>query len=147
MSTEPDLPPSCGQSNRPVFFVRGLDPRVSILDGHSANPVPLGQLALNGPSTQVEPGHLPVRGDLAHIALAGLYFVPHYAAPMPHRAKADGAVLHCAPEHGSQAVSILASGEGFDVLDINGAWAWGQVGTGGLVGYIAIAELEVTEEQ
>jgi len=42
-------------------------------------------LAMTGPSVTADPGCLPVRGDLAHIKLAGLCFVPHYAVPMPHR--------------------------------------------------------------
>lgn len=106
--------------------------------------VPRGLLALTGPSVQAEEGHLPVRGDLAHIKLAGRYFVPHYAAPMPHAARAEGAVLRAAPSAAAEEISALDGGAQFNVLDIAGGWAWGQLGDDGLVGYVALDELEAT---
>ena len=98
-------------------------------------------LALSGPSTVVEPGRLPVRGDLAHIKLAGRCFVPHYAVPMPHRAKAD-ATLVAQGRADAEVIAHLPEGTVFDVLDIAGAWTWGQVEGDGLVGYVALASLE-----
>ena len=55
--------------------------------------MPEGTYALSGPGVTAEAGHLPVRGDLAHIKLAGRYFVPHYAVPLPHAIAAAGAIL------------------------------------------------------
>ncbi len=107
--------------------------------------VPQGLLALTGPSAVVEEGHLPVRGDLAHIRLAGRYFVPHYAAPMPHAVKASGATLRKAAKADADAIRTLPQGARFDVLDIAGDWAWGQYGEDGPVGYIALNEIEVPE--
>ncbi|WP_313958525.1 SH3 domain-containing protein [Novosphingobium sp. 9] len=101
-----------------------------------------GMLAMTGPSVSVEPGHLPVRGDLAHIRLAGRYFVPHYAVPMPHSARA-GAVLRAAGHADGETICTLDEGATFEVLDIAGAWAWGQLGADGPVGYVALGELEV----
>ena len=43
---------------------------------------PQGPFALSGPVPRPAPG-LPLRGDVAHIGLAGKYFVPHYAVPQP----------------------------------------------------------------
>ena len=100
-----------------------------------------GYLALSGPSIATDPSRLALRGDLAHIKLAGRCFVPHYAAPMLHRTKA-GAVLVSHPRAGADVIARLPQGTVFEVLDIAGAWTWGQVADDGLVGYIALAELE-----
>ncbi|SFF74494.1 hypothetical protein SAMN05518801_101172 [Novosphingobium sp. CF614] len=100
-----------------------------------------GMLAMTGPSVKADPGCLPVRGDLAHIKLAGLYFVPHYAVPMPHAIKA-GAVLRVAARGDGEAIMDLPEGDTFNVLDIAGAWTWGQLGEDGPVGYVALGQLE-----
>ena len=87
-----------------------------------------------------------MRGDLAHIRLAGRYFVPHYAVPMPRAAAAGGATLRIAGKIDAEIVCSLGAGETFDVLDISGGWAWGQIGEDGFVGYIALDELEGAEQ-
>ncbi|WP_347812979.1 SH3 domain-containing protein [Novosphingobium sp. PhB165] len=84
-----------------------------------------------------DPGCLPVRGDLAHIKLAGRCFVPHYAVPMPHRIAA-GAVLRATGRDDADAIRDLPEGETFNVLDIAGSWAWGQLGEDGQVGYVSL---------
>ena len=72
------------------------------------------------------PGRVPLRGDLAHIALAGRYFVPHYAVPQPRTVVPGGAPLLAAPRDGVRgARATLLAGDSFDVLDIAGGWAWG----------------------
>lgn len=98
-------------------------------------------LAMTGPSVHADPGCLPVRGDLAHIKLAGLYFVPHYAAPLPRVLKAN-AVLRSAGRADGNAIMDLPVDQTFNVLDIAGAWAWGQLGEDGPVGYVALDQLE-----
>jgi hypothetical protein len=98
--------------------------------------------SLSGPSVTAEAGHLPVRGDLAHIKLAGRYFVPHYAVPMPRAVIPAGAVLRLAAKPDAPEMERLPPGATFDVLDIAGDWAWGQYGEDGPVGYIGLAELE-----
>ncbi|MCJ2186949.1 SH3 domain-containing protein [Novosphingobium beihaiensis] len=100
-----------------------------------------GMLAMTGPSVSADPGCLPVRGDLAHIKLAGHYFVPHYAVPMPHTIKA-GAVLRAAALPEGEAIIDLPQGGVFNVLDIAGSWAWGQLGEDGQVGYVLLDQLE-----
>jgi len=104
-----------------------------------------GMLAMTGPSVKADPGCLPVRGDLAHIKLAGLYFVPHYAVPMPHRVL-DGAVLRTNGNAAADAIMDLPAGETFNVLDIAGAWSWGQLGENGPVGYVALDQIAATGE-
>lgn len=100
-----------------------------------------GVLAMTGPSIAADPGCLPVRGDLAHIKLAGTYFVPHYAVPMPHAIR-QGAVLRAAGRADADVVAPLPAGKIFNVLDIAGAWTWGQLGDDGRVGYVATEHLE-----
>jgi hypothetical protein len=108
----------------------------------TAPPIPSGQLALSGPAEKLDSGHWPVRGDLAHIRLAGRCFVPHYAVPMPHVVKAGGAALLAANKADGEVREDLAEGAVFNVLDIAGGWAWGQVGEDGFVGYLPMSVLE-----
>lgn len=96
---------------------------------------------MRGPMRITDPTHTPVRGDLADIRLAGRYFVPHYAVAMAHRV-APGAVLRKAAKVDAEPVEALDGGAPFNVLDIAGGWAWGQVGDAGLVGYLPMEALE-----
>ena len=109
----------------------------------AADPAALGaSFSLTGPVPALAPGHVPVRGDLAHIAMAGKWFVPHYAVPMPHGVRVGGAPLK-ATAAGSDVLAQLAAGARFDVLEIAGGWCWGQAGEGGFVGYVALDKLDV----
>lgn len=103
--------------------------------------VPQGLLALTGPSVQAEEGHLPVRGDLAHIKLAGRYFVPHYVVPLQRMAGDMGATIHADPSDDSDIIDGLAPGQRFDLLDSTSEWAWGCLSLEGPVGYVRIEEL------
>jgi hypothetical protein len=94
--------------------------------------------ALSGPAAKPDSARVPVRGDVAHIRLAGKVFVPHYVLPMPHRARAEVAIL-AVP--GGEPLGKLCAGGQFDVLDLAGNHAWGEV-PGGMVGYIAADQLE-----
>jgi hypothetical protein len=98
--------------------------------------VPGQQLTLSGPSENLDAAHWPVRGDLAHIRLAGRCFVPHYAVPMPHVVKAPGATLRQQGDAQAEVLAQLLAGDGFDVLDMSGGWCWGQVADDGFVGYV-----------
>ena len=111
------------------------------------DPAALGaSFSLTGPSPALVPGHVPVRGDLAHIAMAGKWFVPHYAEPMPHVVCNGGAPL-LKSANGTEVLENLATGARFDVLEIAGGWCWGQIsnaaGEGGFVGYVAAGNLDV----
>lgn len=96
--------------------------------------------ALTRPSEAFDPLRRPVRGDLAHIRCAGRIFVPHYAVPMPHRVIAQTHLLRAGRDDG-EALAALAPGTAFNVLDMAGGWAWGQVDDDGLVGYVPQAAL------
>ena len=102
--------------------------------------IPSGQLTLSGPSEKLDAAYWPVRGDLAHIRLAGRCFVPHYAVPMPRPVR-DGAPLRSAPRRDAEILATIVDENVFNVLDIAGDWAWGQLGDDGLVGYVALDQL------
>jgi hypothetical protein len=97
--------------------------------------------ALSGPSAKLDAEHLPVRGDLAHIRLAGKVFVPHYVVPMAHLVNGSGATLLRLNKADAEVMAQLPTGTLFNVLDTAGIWAWGQVGEDGLVGYVLAESL------
>jgi len=104
--------------------------------------MPQGPFALTGPAPKVDPSTLPLRGDLAHIALAGRYFVPHYAVPQPRTVMPGGAALMTAAgEDGTEIVTMM-EGDSFEVLDVTGGWAWGCLSVKGPVGYVHVDRLE-----
>ncbi len=121
-------------ANRPVFA----------FEGHhlTASAIPSGQLSLSGPSVKLDAAHWPVRGDLAHVRLAGQVFVPHYAVPMERSVVPCGAKLYALNSKDAEVRQMLGGGTLFNVLDITGGWAWGQVGEDGFVGYLPIEALE-----
>jgi hypothetical protein len=121
-------------SNRPAFRFSGQSHLSDVI-------IPAGQLALSGPSKQLDAAHWPVRGDLAHIRLAGICFVPHYAVPIPHAVANGAAVLRASANDTAEAMGELAAGTLFNVLDMAGGWAWGQVEEDGLVGYLPLSAL------
>jgi hypothetical protein len=122
-------------ANRPLF-------QFGDMTNLTASPIPTGQLSLSGPAEKLDAAHWPVRGDLAHIRLAGRCFVPHYAVPMPQWVRAPGADLLAANKADAEVRETLAGGTEFNVLDITGGWAWGQVGEDGFVGYLPMDRLE-----
>ncbi len=137
------LPGGPHAANRAAFQFGGSD-RLTLAAHHSgtALAIPAGQLSLSGPAEVLDAARWPVRGDLAHIDLAGRCFVPHYAVPMLHRVRADAAPLRRAPKDGAEELILLPKGAPFDVLDIAGSWCWGQAGKDGFVGYIRHSDLE-----
>ena len=83
-----------------------------------------------------------MRGDLAHVALAGRFFVPHYALPQPRAIMPGGAALHAAPDSRSPVMCNVMEGESFELLDITGHWAWGCLSAEGPTGYVHADRLE-----
>lgn len=103
--------------------------------------VPEGSLRLAGPVARPAPGTLPLRGDLAHIALAGRYLAAHYVIPQPRAVGASGAQMFLAARADSDVVSELAGGATIEVLDVAGAWAWASLGPDGPSGYVPLPAL------
>ena len=103
--------------------------------------VPASDLTLSGPVDRPAPGTLPLRGDLAHIALAGHYLAAHYVIPEPRHIATGGATLTLAPRDDAEIVTTLDGGSEFELLDIGGDWCWGCVGPKGPSGYIRASSL------
>ena len=97
--------------------------------------------ALDGVSRSYDARTHAIRPDLADVALASLYFAPHYAAPVPRGVIAPSVFLRSAPERTSGAVSELLRGETFNMLDARGGWAWGYCGHDHYVGYVPMDAL------
>ena len=121
-------------ANRPLF-------QFGETETLTATSIPIGQLSLTGPAEKLDTAHWPVRGDLAHIRLAGRCFVPHYAVPMERTVVPAGATLFALNSEDAEVRDVLGAGSLFNVLDISGDWAWGQVGDDGCVGYVPLAAL------
>jgi hypothetical protein len=130
-----NLIPGGAAANRPIFAFGGNTEL-------TAAAIPTGQLSLSGPAEKLDAAHWPVRGDLAHIRLAGRCFVPHYAVPMERLVVAGGAKLMALNSADAEVREQLAGGTLFNVLDVTGGWAWGQVGEDGFVGYLPVEALE-----
>lgn len=137
------LPDDAHAANRPAFLLRG-HPELTVEAMPLSTDLPTGPLQLARPADRSDKPHLPVRGDLAHIGLAGKYFVPHYAVPMAHSVKAD-TVLCAAGKPDAADLRPISAGEVFDVLDIAGGWAWGQAQSDLLVGYVEMSQLEAVK--
>jgi hypothetical protein len=101
-----------------------------------------GPFALAGPAARPDEHKVPLRGDLAHIGLAGQYFVPHYAVPQPRTVLPGGAPLLAGTEPGAEELCALMEGDSFEVLDVAGGWAWGCLSLEGPVGYVRLDRLE-----
>lgn len=103
--------------------------------------LPKGLLALDGPIARPAPGTLPIRGDLAHIALARRYLVAHYVVPQVYRIGPADAELKLTANPQSTTVAMLPAGSALEILDHAGAWSWGCVGPEGPTGYVLTAQL------
>lgn len=93
-------------------------------------------LALTGPVEWPEKGTLPLRRDLAHIALASRFLVAHYAIPsIMHIGDTPSALLRST--NGDEDVLLtLEPGAPFEALDVTNTWVWGCVGPDGPSGYV-----------
>jgi hypothetical protein len=112
-----------------------------LMSDASAYSVPDGPLRLAGPVVRPEPGTLPLRGDLAHMALAGRYLAAHYVIPQLRQIGSEAVEMHLAGRDDSDVVTELVPGTGVEVLDIAGEWAWICLGESGPSGYIRISQL------
>ncbi|MEP5937162.1 MAG: hypothetical protein ABJ239_02440 [Erythrobacter sp.] len=106
------------------------------MSGDATYTVPTGPLRLAGPVVRPAPGTLPLRGDLAHIALAGRHLAAHYVIPYIYTVGPQAAALHLTQESDSEIVTHLEADSAFEVLDFSGDWAWGCLGPDGPSGYV-----------
>jgi hypothetical protein len=122
-----------------VFGWNDVNENKGTLNGKSAC---LGPFALAAKAEKPDPRRVPLRGELAHVGLAGRYFVPHYVVPQPKVVGDCGANLRAGPSEDSEIVYDLSPLQHFELLDVEGGWAWGCLGLEGPVGYVRIEELE-----
>ena len=88
-----------------------------------------------------------MRGDIADLALAATIFAPHYARPDVEHVVADAVMVRAAGRDDAEAVSQLAHGEGFAVLDVAGGWAWGYCLHDHYVGYVPATSLGTAQSR
>ncbi|MBK5263772.1 MAG: C40 family peptidase [Alphaproteobacteria bacterium] len=101
------------------------------------------RFTLTGRSIALDRRINAIRGDLADIALAGRYFVPHYSCPQGFSVTAPRTAIRIKGDAASTAVSELLHGETFQAIDIAGGWAWGYSAHDNYVGYVRADQLGV----
>lgn len=99
-------------------------------------PVPTGDLGLKGPVEKPAPGTIPLRGDLAHMALAGVHLAVHYVIPYVRIVGPDGVDVMENTRDDSPVVTHFEAGTEIEVLDVAGDWVWGCLGPEGPSGYM-----------
>ena len=108
--------------------------------------LPTGIVGLSGPVKKPAPGTLPLRGDLAHVALAGHYLAAHYVIPMARQLASGDATLKLMPRDDADEGATLPGHSAVELLDCEGDWAWITVGPEGPSGYVrmnALAKADV----
>ena len=103
--------------------------------------LPTGIIGLTGPIEKPAPGTLPIRGDLAHIALAHRYLAAHYVIPEMRNVGASGAQFLLQPRDNADSGASLEPGSSLEVLDVAGDWIWGCCGPEGPSGYLRSSTL------
>ena len=98
--------------------------------------VPEGALGLKGPVEKPAPGTLALRGDLAHIALAGKHLAAHYVIPHVRTIGEGGADVMENTRDDSPIITRFEAGTEIEVLDVAGEWIWGCLGPEGPSGYM-----------
>lgn len=106
------------------------------MSGAGTYEVPEGPLCLSGPLARPEPGALPLRGDLAHIALAGTHLAAHYVVPTPAEIGLADAPMYLQQRDDSKVMQTLSAGTKIEILDVAGNWVWCCLGPKGPAGYI-----------
>ncbi|WP_379922276.1 hypothetical protein [Erythrobacter sp. R86502] len=107
--------------------------------------VPAGVLGLKGPVEKPAPGTLPLRGDLAHMALAETHLAAHYVIPHHRTVGAAGVGLRLSPRDDAEVFTTLAARSRFELLDVAGDWVWGCPSPSGPTGWCRASELAPEE--
>ncbi|WP_324828216.1 hypothetical protein [Qipengyuania zhejiangensis] len=111
------------------------------MTGPASYSLPEGIVGLKGPVDRPAPGTLPLRGDLAHIALAGRYLAAHYVIPQIRSIGSTGVVMKLAMRDDADDGASLDAGEPIELLDVAGNWAWITRGPDGPSGYVKLDTL------
>ena len=97
--------------------------------------LPTGIVGLKGPVIKPAPGTLPLRGDLAHIALANGYLAAHYVIPIKRTLADRDVTLKLTSRSDADEGATLAAGSDVELLDCEGDWVWLTTGPEGPSGY------------
>lgn len=88
-----------------------------------------------------DPRVTPLRDGIASSALEGLVRAEVYLDPKTMSCAVPAAGIHRAPDAGSEQMDQLLFGEGFEVIEEEGGFFWGQARRDGYVGFVAAAAL------
>jgi hypothetical protein len=113
----------------------------TLADGSAASLLERKRVRLDGVSRRYDARVRAIRPDLADVALADLYFAPHYSAPVVRSCVTASAIVRGGTDPDSSAVTELLHGEAFHLLDSRSGWAWGYCGHDHYVGYLPLAAL------
>ncbi|MDJ0979886.1 MAG: hypothetical protein QNI87_15275 [Erythrobacter sp.] len=113
-------------------------------DTASQYTLPSGDLGLKGPVEKPAPGTLPLRGDLAHIALAGTHLAAHYVIPGRASVRAERTNMRYLARDDADVNVVLKKGHALEVLDIGKDWVWCCLGPEGPSGYVHTDCLDLT---
>ena len=105
--------------------------------------VPSGELGLKRAVTRPAPGTLPLRGDLAHIALADRYLAAHYVVPIAATVGAQSTAFRLQPREDAELGAPLDAGQPIELLDLLGDWCWAAIGPEGPSGYLERKMIEI----
>ncbi len=103
--------------------------------------LPTGIVGLKGPISKPAPGTLPLRGDLAHIALANGYLAAHYVIPLKRTLADRDVTLKLNSRDDAEEGATLTAGSTVELLDCEGDWVWITAGPEGPSGYTRSAAL------
>ena len=98
--------------------------------------LPTGIVGLKGPVKKPAPGTLPLRGDLAHVALAESFLSAHYVIPQDRVIGDADVVLKTAMRDDADEGATFAAGSAVELLDEAGDWLWITRGPEGPSGYV-----------
>jgi len=108
--------------------------------------LPDGIVGLTGAVERPEPGTLPLRADLAHIALAHRFLAVHYVIPQIRMIGPEDTPLMLAPREDSEVLVTLPAGTAIEALDCSGAWCWVCRGPEGPSGYVPVTSLSTDSD-
>jgi cell wall-associated NlpC family hydrolase len=93
-----------------------------------------------------DPRTLLARPDLADVRLEGLVRAERFADARAMRCILPNTAIRKSPDEGSEQQDQLLFGEGFDVLEAQDGWSWGQAGRDGYVGFVRAEALAPCED-
>ncbi len=103
--------------------------------------LPKGIVGLKGPVQKPAPGTLPLRGDLAHIALANRFLAAHYVIPRLRQVGDQDVTLKLNSRDDAENGVELTAGSEVELLDREGDWLWITCGPEGPSGYVRTSAL------